>query len=310
MPTGSNTDNSESLDVCSLQKVMDCSREAMNISCTSIDLLANKSDCRMCVSGIWMSLNNCIVEIDDRSIQINISNTNGIRAQINENMAFECHVLNASCVPSNYRFKKFFNGTSDLTEAEQNNYLFCENNAEGKDLNFNNELYYCLKKDNEAVCYDREGDCPVEIQDNKLTCNIKKYSSSDDSISIIDKKDCQKIKELSNCTFKVSVNSIDSSENFNTNVTINCNSMTPPCSVSTSVDNLCKLGSTLCKDTSTTNLPTTTPTPVTGSDKGPSYTWLLIIIIVILLLLLVSYYGYQNQWHHKVSTLYLMHLVT
>ena len=309
--TGSNTDHSESLDVCSLQNDMDCSRETISISCTSIDLLANKSECRRCVSGIWMAIDKCIVEIGDMSIQINVSNGNAIVIQINESISSKCQALNASCVPSKYKYTKYFNGTSSFTEAEQNKYLFCEQDIKEKELKFN-EHYYCLKKKdaaNEAVCYERKGNCTA--QGKKLTCTIKKHAksiSTTDSYSIIDRNNCEKIKELSNCTFKVSVNNIDINEkNSDADVLVSCKN-TKPCNIPVNI--LCEKGISLCDYTTTTSSSPTTGPPNGGNDKGPNYTWFLIIIIVILLLLLVSYYGYQNQWHHKVSTSYLIHLVT
>ena len=312
-----------SLDVCPLyaNNTMNCKNlKDGDIRCTSIDLLANKSDCHVCVSNTWISFNPCKVHSvtefpivdEDKGIHIDIFINGTIAARITDDstdFVSRCQNLSANCVPSKYTYDNY-TGTSNLTSANKNNLLFCE---QEKNPEFN-DRYYCLKNDagKEALCYDRQGRCTVNNQ--TLTCEIRKYNDSITSYFIINKDNCGNIKELSSdCTFDFSVNNININDKSkdDADVIINCNNETGFFCYNKriSVTSLCKKETSICKTKHSPNNDNKVTVDRTSSDndesesKGSNYTWFLVIIIVILLLLLVSYYGYQNQWHHKVSAL-------
>ena len=225
----------------------------------------------------------------------------------NKAVAVKCKALKSNCLQSKYKYTQ----TNGLTVHEQNLFLFCE--LDVKDPKFN-ELYCLNATNNTAECYERKGNCTVK--DQKLICKTKKYNDTTIPDFEILNQDCGKIKELSTCNIIVNVTNDDININNGTwkdgNANISsCLDLQHPCVVR--VGDLCKKEKSLKNcDKIPTEVPTdgsgSSPPPSSsdGNDKGSNYTWFLIIIIVVLLLLLVSYYGYQNQWHHKVSALLII----
>ena len=310
---GNNTDHEGSINKCVVKDYTDCPN-GVEEACTSIDLLTKKSDCHVCFRNKWMSFNPCVsrthyekdlINIVDKGERINISigaNGTTMAQIIAQDGDFTSKSLDCKCVWSKYKYTKS-DGNSSLENDGQDQFLYCEPNNPNPKFN---ELYYCLKNeatDNNTVCYDRKGSCKIEGQN--LTCSTNIY---DDTVVTDDNKKTiinQHCVEMKNCTILITSNNINISKNEweDLDATISCNKCTKtvPGSDLCTKPNPCKI---IMAKTYHNNSDTGRDNGgKVGDSKGPSYTWFLIIIIVILLLVLVSYYGYQNQWHHKVSTL-------
>ena len=170
-------------DICSLNSDADCLNG--DINCTSIDLLAKESECRVCVKGTWISFNPCMVDhetnevvIDDKDkgIHIEIDKSGATVVNItNTTVAFKVPTLECNCVWSKYKFTRIKND-SNLTVDGQNQFLFCEFEE--------SQHYYCLREGTKkAACYEREGICTVKNQ--KMTCSTKKYGSKNTTESYL-----------------------------------------------------------------------------------------------------------------------------
>ena len=310
-----------------------------DIYCAHIDLLANSSDCQTCVQGGWEAMKSCYLQfekgkfnISGESVYIDVDG-NYVNGTITDNS----HAINVSddncyCVSSKYNYTKIGNET-ELTSDENNQLLFCE--CKNQDQKGFRDNHYCLKGDkninggkkrsdevvnsnNVAVCYEKSGICKVSDDGNKVSCTTKQYSQPPDEepYPIITDKSCQPLKSLSCEIIAISVSdenikfTKDGHEWKNAKAKVKCSNAAGPCTVD--FNKMCETINTdhICKKvneppiTNDADSQEHNPDGTSSSDDdSTSSAPFLIIIIIILVVLLLSYCGYQNQWHHKVSML-------
>ena len=159
-----------------------------------------------------------------------------------------------------------------------------------------------------AVCYEKSGTCYV-TDDANVSCTTTPHQPDKGSYTVIMDRLCQPLKNLSCEIIKISVT--DENIKFtevghewtNVNATVNCTNVTEPCTVD--FNQMCNSDNTqICDNDAAPTTSTTLATiPDDAESESNSSAPFLIIIIIILVVLLVSYCGYQNQWHHKVTML-------
>ena len=317
-------------DVCSLSSEVECKHDK-DINCTHIDLLSKSSDCQTCVQGDWKAIKPCYLHYEKKNFKID-DEKQGIRIDIDGNNHANGTIINGTapfqasedchCVWSRYNYTKI-NDSSELINDGNNQLLFCKCE---KQQSFH-EKYYCLKSDSkggstrrkkknngvvnnkkDAICYEKSGTCIV-TDDANVSCATKPHQPGKDSHTVIMDRPCQPLNDLSCEIITISVTdeniivTEDGHKWTNIKATVHCPSVAESCTVD--FDKMCKSDSThICNINATPTSPVTPTSTIPGEkSKSNSSATFLIIIIVILVVLLVSYCGYQNQWHHKVTML-------
>ena len=278
--------------------------------------------------------NNFTIHDQGKGVQIDINEKGDASGKIDEGHVVKAYGYN--CMRSQYNFT---NSSGLRTEDEYNQLLFCENanlreeqyclkvkddkSKREQDSDHNNED----NNEPKAVCYEKAGTCILNADKDTLSCTTKEYKKAKDDDSepmisdpVINTK-CKPLKTTIgslDCTIKIASvddesiiikNSVHTWNETKVKATVACSTGKKCASLVSKLcmqDNACAFengGSSNNNDGGNGGDPSvndTTNNSQEGDDSNSSSLFL-IIIIVILVVLLLSYCGYQNQWHHKVS---------